>query len=173
MIKTILVALLGLLMLGACAKHVIEDRGSVPIEAFSGRLLVMATAKRFQVDIDWQGKEDNGSLRLTHASSGRIVDVIWENRSMLWRDNLNHNWQPLTEQALSEMGVILPPWVLAKVFLGDLPNSMKTKDNFTWKGNWFYGGNKLDLKIRWSSDRKRVELVDMKHAKKAVVIIDE
>jgi len=172
-IKSLLSALCGLMLLGACAKHNIEHQSFVPVDTFSGRLLVMATTKRFQVDIDWQGDEQKGALRLTHASSGRIVDVLWEHETMFWRDNKHVGWRPLTEKELEEKGVLLPPWVLARIFMNDMPSSMETKDKLAWKGSWIYKETTLDLSIRWASDRKRVELKDLKHGKKLVVIINE
>ena len=173
MIKPLLSALCGLLLLSACVKHTEEGQICTPIEPFSGRLLVMSTTKRFQVDIDWKGVEQKGELRLTHVSSGRIVDVLWEHESMFWHDNENADWSPLTEVELNDMGVILPPWILAKIFLGEMPNTMSTKNQLTWKGSWVHKKTNVELTVRWASDRKRVELVDIKHGRKVVVIINE
>jgi len=170
--KLLVSALCGLVLLSACVKHATVEQSLSPIEKFSGRLLVVSTAKRFQVEIDWLGQVQKGELRLTHAASGRIVDVTWEHESMLWRDNEHMGWSPLSENELSDMGVILPPWMLAKIFLGEMPSTMITKDQRTWRGTWLYNKSKLDLSIRWASDRKRVELTDLKHGKKAVVIIN-
>lgn len=125
---------------------------------------------RFQVEMDWQANEEKGELRLTHALSGRVVHVIWQGEKMFWRDNEQIlAWQPLSTAALREMGVILPPWTLAKVFLGDYPQTMHTKDGRLWKGRW----DTVELEIRWASEQQRVVLVDFKHGKRAVVIFDE
>jgi hypothetical protein len=165
----LLCVVLLLLTLAACAKHDAGQLSFLPITTFSGRLLVIDQKHRFQVEIDWQAEEKQGKLRLTHALSGRVVHVTWQDEKMFWHDNAqNISWEPLSRQALLDMGVILPPWVLAKVFLGDYPSTMHSKDNRLWKGRW--GSN--ELKIKWASEQQRVELVDFKQGKRAVVIFN-
>lgn len=156
-------------VLGACAKHETNTAGFVAKHEFSGRLLVMSPKHRFQMEMDWSADENKGSLRLTHGLSGRIVHVLWENEKMLWRDNGSPSyWKPLSEQSLLEMGIILPPWTLARIFLGDMPSSMKTADSRTWKGQW----GEVDLRVRWTNKQQRVELTDIKHGRRAVVVFD-
>jgi hypothetical protein len=159
-----------LLLLASCAKHESLESAYTPITTFSGRLLVISPKHRFQVEIDWQADEKQGQLRLTHAVSGRVVNVQWQGKKMFWHDNAQMlNWQPLSQQALKDMGVILPPWMLAKIFLGKYPSTMQSKDNQVWKGTW--AGN--TMKIKWSNAYHRLELTDYKHGQRAVVIINE
>ncbi len=163
-----LAGLLLLFMLASCAKHESLNAAYAPITTFSGRLLVIAPKHRFQVEIDWQANQEKGQLRLTHALSGRVVFVQWQNHKMVWHDNSQQlSWQPLSEQALKDMGIILPPWRLAKVFLGQMPSSMQSKDKQVWKGTW----SGIPMQIKWSNSYKRLELLDYKHGQRAVVII--
>jgi hypothetical protein len=163
------------LLFTACAPHVSPEQATLrpvftPIHAFSGRLLVISPKKKFQVEIDWEATENKGELRLTHGLSGRIVEVIWQNEAMLWRDtSVQEAWQTLQEQDLAEMGILLPPWDLAKVFTGDMPASMKQVKPLYWQGQW----DEADLKVKWSETQQRLELMDLKRGQKAVVIFDE
>ena len=166
----VLSLLLLTLLFSACVKHEQRQSDFKPVTNFSGRLLVMDQNHRFQVEVDWQGNEESGILRLTHAMSGRVIYVSWREQTMLWHDNDKTKvWQPLSEQALLDMGIILPPWVLVKVFAGEYPNTMHTKDHRLWKGVW---GDR-ELTIKWASQQQRLELVDFKHGKRAVIIFNE
>jgi len=130
----------------------------------------MNQAHRFQVEIDWQGNAQQGTLRLTHAATGRIVDVSWQDETMLWRDNQSIPvWQPLSQEALFKMGVVLPPWTLAQAFAGQYPSSMHSKDQRTWRGAW----GSLDLKIKWSTKQERVQLTDIKNGRQAIIIFNQ
>jgi len=155
--------------LSFCVKHEAKTEFK-PKQDFSGRLLVLSQKHRFQLDMDWAGNATQGKVRLTHGLSGRIVDVRWLNQTMTWRDNQQVlSWQTLTEDDLLEMGVIFPPWVMAKIFMGDLPDTMHTKNQRTWKGQIA----KHELQIVWADTQQKVELVDLKRGKKAVVMFDE
>jgi len=162
--------LLLVLMFASCVKHDATTEVFEPISTFSGRLLVLDPKHRFQVELDWQSNEDKGTLRLTHALSGRMVFLQWQDKRMFWHDNNSTlNWSSMSEEKLKDMGVILPPWTLAKVFMGQYPSSMKTKDHQLWKGTW--GDNALQIK--WSNHYHRVELTDFNRGQKAIVIINE
>jgi len=166
----IMVLTLALLLFASCAKHDSAGNSFEPITSFSGRILVFDVKQRFQLELDWMASEERGHLRLTHALSGRVMFVQWKGQKMFWRDNHQAlNWQPLTTKELTDMGVILPPWTLAKVFLGQYPASMKTKNDLLWKGKW----DDSQLQIKWSKSYKRVELTDFKAGRKAVVIIHD
>ncbi|MCF6207951.1 MAG: hypothetical protein L3J61_00995 [Ghiorsea sp.] len=157
-------------LVAGCVKHVDMPQDFTPISTFSGRLLVVSPGKRFQVEVDWQGSAEKGQLRLTHGLSGRIVDVAWQGQQMRWRDHSqSQQWYDLSEKELLDMGVLLPPWTLAKVFAGDMPKAMHTKDNRTWQGVW----DGVSLKVKWASRQQRVEITDMKHGRRAVVIFNE
>ncbi len=158
------------LLLSGCVKHEVAESGFKPRSEFSGRLLLMSKAQRFQTEIDWKSAAEQGALRLTHAASGRIVDVQWQHKKMLWRDNAEQTaWQQLSEEGLLQMGMILPPWTLSRIFLGQMPVTMRTTDLRSWKGSW----GAFDLSVRWASEQQRVELVDIKNARRAVVIFNE
>lgn len=159
-----------LAVVSSCAKHETNQAGYEPIKSFSGRLLVLDPKHRFQVELDWLASEERGLLRLTHALSGRVVFVHWQGQNMYWRDNDKMlNWQGMSVAQLHEMGVLLPPWTLAKIFLGQYPDTMHSKDERLWKGEW--DGHKLQIK--WINHYKRVEITDFKRGRKAVVIIND
>lgn len=157
-------------ILGACVKQNTVVEKFTPVSAFSGRILVMSQSHRFQLAVDWKSRGEQGEMRLTHGSSGRIVDIVWRNKKMRWRDNAQSVlWADLSEQALIEMGVILPPWLLANIFLGEMPDTMVTEDNRAWKGTW--AENRLS--VRWASKQQKVDLLDIKHGRRVVVVFDE
>ncbi len=152
--------------MSGCIKHA-ELPDFQPVTDFSGRILVMTTTKRFQLEVDWHADLRAGNMRLTHAASGRVIDVAWQDERMRIRDNQQGGrWRDLPVQALKDMGILLPPWQMARVFLGKLPDSMTSKDNRTWQGLW-HGSL---LKIRWGQTQQRVELMDMRQGWRAVVI---
>jgi len=158
------------LMLVSCAKHDVTPSAFEPVSTFSGRLLVMDPKHRFQVELDWQANETKGTLRLTHALSGRMVFVQWQGKKMFWHDNNSDlSWSLLSEEELKDMGVIFPPWTLAKVFLGQYPSSMQSQNKQLWKGTW----DEKNLQIKWSNNYRRVELTDFKRGQKAIVIMNE
>ncbi len=166
MIRILTIVLI--LFVASCVKH--ESSSFEPMTTFSGRLLVMDPKHRFQVELDWMANEKQGNLRITHALSGRVVFVQWKNKVMFWRDNDRTTvWTALSEQELVDMGVILPPWILARIFLGQYPESMQTKDKQLWQGSW----NGIRLQIKWSNAYKRVDITDFEQGKRAVVIIHE
>ncbi|PCI02041.1 MAG: hypothetical protein COB79_03075 [Zetaproteobacteria bacterium] len=167
MIKVFAIVLV--LLTVSCVKHEAAPTFE-PITTFSGRLLVMDTKHRFQVELDWMANEKQGNLRITHALSGRVVFVQWKNKVMFWRDNdKTVAWESLSKQELKDMGVILPPWTLARIFLGQYPKTMQTKDEQLWKGTW----DDARLQIKWSDTFRRVEITDFKQGKRAIVIIHE
>lgn len=158
------------LLFSSCVKH--EDKGLIfkEIHDFSGRLLVMTQTKRVQAELDWQGDASKGVLRITHGASGRIIDVKWQDQKMIWRDSSESPlWGELSQEGLYKLGIILMPWDLARVFRGDLPPSMLTKDQRTWKGHW----DSSELQIRWSSEQKKVDLMDMKKGQRIVVFFND
>ena len=158
------------LLMASCVKHSDVPQKFEPITTFSGRLLVISPEKRFQVDVDWQGTSEKGQLRLTHGLSGRVVDVAWLGHSMRWRDSSQtQQWRYLPKESLLDMGILLPPWTLAKVFSRNMPPSMKAKGNGVWQGIW----DTVSLKIKWFGGQRRVEITDMKHGRRAVVIFHE
>jgi len=155
------------LVVSGCAKHDAVMPEFTPVMQFSGRVLVMTNAKRFQLELDWQADAYGGSMRLTHGMSGRVIDVVWRGKQMRWRDNhQDGHWRALTEEALKDMGIPMPPWQMAKVFQGTLPDTMTTKDYRTWQGRWLG----VPLRIRWADQQQRVELLDMKQGWRVVVI---
>ncbi|MDX8384474.1 MAG: hypothetical protein R8M45_10360, partial [Ghiorsea sp.] len=105
--------LLMLLLLGGCASQFSGQQEAVfePFTSFSGRLLVMNPKHRLQFEVDWQGDEQQGDLRITHAVSGRIIYVKWQDEAMLMLDaQQSLVWHALSEVELLDIGVMLPPW---------------------------------------------------------------
>ncbi len=157
-------------LLAACVKNTEVLPAYEPITSFSGRLLVFDQKHRFQLELDWLANEDKGMLRLTHALSGHVVFVRWQGEDMYWRDNAKVlNWQGMSVSQLHEMGVLLPPWTLAKIFLGQYPRTMYSRDKLLWRGEW----DGYPLQVKWVEGYKRVEIVDFKRGRKAVVLIHD
>jgi len=130
----------------------------------------MNPAHRWQFEVDWQGDEAQGDLRITHGLSGRVVYVKWVQQSMTMLDSSQSAlWRPLSQASLLEMGVMLPPWTLARVFLGDLPSTMHSQDKHTWQGSW----GEAKLRLRWSNSFHKLELLEMKHGRRLVLLFDE
>ena len=151
-------------------KHVDRLATFNPVHAFSGRLLVMTNTQRFQTEIDWRASDSKGALKLTHASSGKIVELMWQRKEMRWRDSSRTSlWQPVQKEKLEEMGILLAPWQLHRVFTGKLPATMETHDMRNWKGNW--DGEKIS--VQWASAQQKVEISDFSRGSRIVVMFNE
>jgi len=140
------------------------------IQEFQGSLLVFSPKHRFQVLIQWQANLQQGHARLTHAASGRVVELRWQNEILSMRDNQKAGavWQHVSVEALHDMGIVLKPWVLAQVLYHQIPKSLKTHDGETWKG-------KLDdsvIQLRWQNDHHRLTMTDISHGRKVVLRIN-
>jgi len=174
MMKTLYGLILSL-SLTACATVKINnepmDQKKMPvITAFQGSLLVFSPKHRFQVLIQWQADLHQGHARLTHAASGRVVELRWQGEVLSMRDNQHKDiaWQRVSVEQLQDLGIVLAPWVLAKVLHQQIPKALHSKDGETWRG-------KLDhsvIQLRWQNDYHRLTMTDITHGRKAVLRIN-
>jgi len=139
-----------------------------PYPAFSGRLIVIETTRRWQTTLNWKAESpEQGWLRLTHAASGTVVEFRWLHETMQVRDNKNTTWKQINQHQLSQQGIVLPPQQLASVLLGKIPNHFKQKKPFHWES---LASGSL-IKLEWNSDRHRLMISDIKHGRRATLII--
>jgi hypothetical protein len=159
------------LLMSACAtieRHeIISSIG--PYQNFTGRLIVIEPSRRWQAIIHWDGQPDRGQVRLIHAASNRIVLVSWENKQMRMTDNQSpvEGGKLIDNRQLRSMGIILPPQQLAMILNGRIPHSLKEQKPNLWRG-------KIDgtlVLLKWIDTRKRLEITDITHGRKAILII--
>jgi hypothetical protein len=142
----------------------------VPYNSFTGRLIVIEPARRWQVLIDWNSNDQGGSARLTHAASNRIIQLTWQQDRIMMLDNLgaDQSWKPITAEEMAAHGIILPPQQLAQILAGHMPQSLTQKEESVWEGK--IAGS--FLRISWSDEYRRLELLDITHGRKATLIIE-
>ena len=81
-----------LLFLTACStlQQSTPTQGSItykPWDHFDGQLSVLESTHRWQVRIHWQADLESGKARLTHAETGRIIELQWRENHIQVRDN--------------------------------------------------------------------------------------
>jgi len=169
------VALLLVVFLTSCAslQHASQSLSSdktLPwIESLQGQLLVMEPLHRWQVLIQWQASLEKGVLRLTHAASGRVADIQWQNQRIQMRDNQGEGlWQPVTLEQLMQMGIVVAPWELAAIFHQQVPKPLDYLGDGVWKGV-LHGSL---VRIRWQQEEYKLTMVDMTHGRTAILRIN-
>lgn len=140
-----------------------------PYTAFAGRLIVIDAARRWQVMVDWNGTPEQGALRLTHAASNRIIRIRWHYDDIQMLDNLDRtqSWRSISVPELYSHGVILPPQQLSRILMGEIPGTLTRKNLGEWEGRL----NGTFIRIRWLSGNQRLELTDITHGRKAILMI--
>lgn len=142
-----------------------------PYPAFSGRLLVIEQAKRWQVEVDWRAATPaDGWLRLTHAASGRVLVLTWHGGAMHLSDNQDpaHPDRPVSEAALAAHGIVIPPQQLAAILLGQMPPEFRPAGPNRWQGI----SHGRPVRIDWNAGARRLTLTDMKRGSRAILLID-
>jgi len=139
-----------------------------PYPAFSGRLIVMEPSRRWQVAIDWQSHEPTtGTLRLSHAVTGTVVDFRWTDAYMQIRDNEFPHWRHIQQQELTEHGLVLPPVQLANILLGYMPKYFHQ----TKPGTWESTDSGSLIRLRWQPKVHTLTISDIGHERTAKLII--
>lgn len=139
-----------------------------PYHQFSGRLLVMEPNRRWQVSIDWRSPSaESGRLRLTHAATGTVVELIWQDRHMLLRDSGHPEYRPVTLTELQDHGIVIPPWTLAAILLGRMPADFQATSPSAWEAHM----DGALIRLQWNPDRRRLVLTDVTHGRQATLII--
>jgi len=163
------------LWLTSCVTMPIADKRAVSekpenITAFQGRLLVFSPKHRFQVLIQWQADLHQGYARLTHAASNRVMELRWQGEHLRMRDNQvsQPKWQAVNEQQWQEMGIVLPPWTLAKVLYHHMPSALHSNDGKLWKGK-VNGGM---IQLQWKNNYHLLTMMDITHGRKAILRIN-
>ncbi len=157
--------------LAACAKAPPET-GRKSYAEFSARLMVIEPARRWQVLVDWRNNgKDRGWLRLTHALTGRIVELRWQERHLWLRDNqaAGTDWREINLNYLASYGIPLFPTDVARFLRGSAP------DDFTRTGENMWAGKRLNslIRVRWNQLRRILKITDIRNGKIAILIINE
>lgn len=146
-----------------------QTAGIGPYHHFSGRLLVIQPANRWQAELDWRGDANAGQARLTHAASSRIIEIQWLGETMQLRDNQQHPaWQLVDEQRLYQQGIIMLPQQLADILNGNMPASLHKRGSNHWEGMV----RNSHLKLIWKPDQQRMEITDITHGNRLILIIE-
>ena len=140
------------------------------VEDVQGRLLVMTAARRIQLWMQWHATMDAGTVRLTHAASGRVLDVRWQaNQQSQWiemRDNQEQTqWTRISMQAWRTMGVVLAPWTLAALLHHQPPKFLQAQDAEHWQGRV----QQRLIRIHWQRDAGILTMRDMSAGNTAIL----
>jgi outer membrane biogenesis lipoprotein LolB len=168
-----LLALLVLVWLAGCAGQrpptgMVSSIGPYP--SFSGRLIVMQPTRRWQVEVDWKAPTpEAGWLRLTHAASGRIVELRWQGNDLHLSDNQDptHPDKSISEAQLTDYGIVIPPRQLAAILLGHIPSAFRPTGPGRWEAH--LGGD--ILRLDWNAGARRLTLTDLAHGDRAMLLI--
>ncbi|MDX8398174.1 MAG: hypothetical protein R8K49_07650 [Mariprofundaceae bacterium] len=160
---------LSALLISACSSLPAQHQPILTssINQFHGRLIIIESTHRWQTLIRWKANQYSGYTRLTHAATGRIIEVKWKDKTIQARDNLADisRWKPISIQELQQYGIILPPQMIAAILQKNIPSFFKQKNPYTWQGE--YHGNL----IRLHRQQNRLSITDLKHGKIAHLII--
>lgn len=168
--KLTLAAILGLLLAACAHKPAAPETPAIgPYPELSGRLLVIEPTRRWQVSIDWHAETpERGSLRLTHAASGTVIELKWQQPGMWLRDSRHPEFRPVSLDELRAQGIILPPWTLAGILLNRMPADFAP----TRPGEWQTHIDGALIRLQWQPESKRLTLTDMTHGRRALLIIN-
>ncbi len=169
-----------LLLTGGCAGMHDDVRPEKPIAAvgpyadFSGRLLVIEPHRRWQVLVQWHADSpDRGHLRLTHAASGSVIELRWQQQQMQMRSGTSPAWQRISPQQLAGEGIVLPPWQLARLLLGGIPEHFSLRPaHEPGKAIWESRTVQGLLRLEWTAASRRLVMTDLARGRRATLIID-
>jgi len=159
-----------LFMTTACATlpETAEAPGIGPYHTIHARLLVIEPARRWQVMLDWQAESAaKGQARLVHAASNNVIELRWQQDDIELRDNHSPQWRKVGIDQLAEQGIVVSPYILSQFLAGRVPPGFRSKKANHWESN--KGGNLV--RVIWSAASKRLELSDIKHGRRATLII--
>lgn len=162
-----------LLLLAAGCAHVVNEQAAGGIEPYSsvhGRLAVIMPGKRWQVMLDWFAERpERGSLRLVHGATGRVIEVRWEQPEVFLRDSVAPRWQPVSLDALERQGILLPPWELASILLGRMPDDFHAHGHLQWDAR----RKGALLRMQWEPEHRRLSLTDITHGRRIVLFLQD
>jgi len=143
-----------------------------PYSRFSGRLIVMEPARRWQVSLMWRAiRPEQGWLRITHAATGTVVELRWDEYGMTIHDNKHPLWRNIGMNELSAQGIVIPPQQLAAILLGKMPAQFKFTGKRTGQQSWKSQQSGQIIKLRWQPEVRKLSITDMKHGRQAILVI--
>jgi hypothetical protein len=157
-------------MLAGCAKAPSKMKLPALVE-FTGRLIVIEPARRWQVLVTWHSLGKNeGWLRLSHAATGRIIELRWRSKMMWLRDNQAElpDWQMITLQDLRSYGISLFPNDIALFLAGETPPDFNAAGENMWRGK------RMDhtLHVKWVQSKRQLRITDVTMGKIFILMID-
>jgi len=132
--------------------------------------MVMEPNHVWQAMVDWQAKQaTEGKIRIVHAVSGRIVELRWQHGEMRLRDNQAENtaWRSISKEELMSHGIVISPQELSEFLGGRVPSGFQPKGS----NRWMVNHNDNHVRVEWNAQKKRLIFSDIKHARKATMII--
>ena len=176
-LAALVAVVLGTLLLSACANLATDKASNLrlpstigPYSHITARVLVMEPKHVWQAILDWQSKQpDEGKIRIVHAVSGRIVELLWKHDEMWLRDNQTQSlkWHPVNKDELATNGIVISPQELSKFLGGDIPSGFQSKGS----NKWIIHRNNNHVRVEWNAQKKRLIFSDIKHGRKTTLII--
>jgi len=154
-------------LLAGCARPAMEIQKE-PLTEIHGRLLVIEPARRWQAMLDWHAASpDQGWLRISHAASGRIIEMRWEKARLWLRDNRAAvaHWRAVDATELASHGIVLLPNEMAAFFVGKPPAGFSRIK----PGQWLAVRGESHIRVEWNG--RRMTITDFRHGRQAIVII--
>jgi len=138
-------------------------------DSFNGQLSILEPSHRWQVLIHWQATLESGKARLTHAATGRIIELQWHGKYIQIRNNQADKalWKNIKEDALMHYGIVLPPQTIAAILHHHIPPSLKLKQKNTWQGP-LHGSM---IRLRWQTNYHKLTMTDITHGRTAILRI--
>jgi hypothetical protein len=158
------------LMTTACATlpETADAPGIGPYRTIHARLLVIEPTRRWQVLLDWQAESAaKGQARLVHAASNSVIELRWQQNDIELRDNHSPQWRRVGIEQLAEQGIVVSPSTLSHFLAGRIPPDFRSKEANQWESN--KDGN--HVRVTWNDTSKRLEFSDIKHGRRATLII--
>jgi len=157
-------------MITACATlpETADAPGIGPYRTIHARLLVIEPTRRWQVLLDWQAESTaKGHARLVHAASNSVIELRWKQNNIELRDNHSPRWRSISIEQLAEQGIVVSPFTLSHFLAGRTPPGFHSKQANHWESN--RDGNLV--RVIWDDASQRLELSDIKHGRRATLII--
>jgi len=165
------------LLLPACASLTanpsVANRSSStigPYHQITAKIMVMEPEHVWQAMLNWQSEQpDKGKIRIVHAVSGRIVEFRWQHDEMWLRDNQadSPKWRPTSSKELAANGIVITPRELSGFLGGHVPSGFQSRS----LNLWIIQRNNSHVRVEWNAQKKRLIFSDIKHGRKATLII--
>ena len=132
--------------------------------------MVMEPKHVWQAMLNWQAKQPSGGkIRIVHAISGRIVELVWQHNEMWLRDNQAESpkWRLISKEELAPHGIVISPQELSEFLSGRIPSGFQSKG----PNRWIINRNNSHVRVEWDAQKRRLIFSDIKHGRKATLII--